>query len=54
MRASNEKLSIKNSILRNPKIITKRKRNLNQETVSQAQVYEDTAEQFETEVAEIR
>jgi hypothetical protein len=54
MRASNKKLSIKNSILRNPKIITKRKRNLNQDTVSQAQVYKNTTEQFETEAAKIR
>jgi hypothetical protein len=54
MRASNEMLSIENSILRNPKITKKRKRNLDQETVSQAEVYEDTAEQFETKAAEIR
>jgi hypothetical protein len=45
---------MENSVLRNPKTTTKRKRNLNQEMVSQAQIYEDTAEQLETDATEIR
>jgi hypothetical protein len=54
VRASNEKLSIENSILRKPKITKKRKRNLNQEMKSQAQIYDEAAAHYETEVAVIR
>jgi hypothetical protein len=45
---------MENSVLRNLKTIIMRKRNLNQEMVSQAQIYKDTAEQLETDAAEIR
>ena len=53
-RASNEKLSIENSILRKPKITKKRKRNLNQEMRSQAEIYDEAAASFEQEAAVIR
>jgi regulator of replication initiation timing len=53
-RATNEKLSIENSILRKPKITKKRKRNLNQEMKSKAQVYDNAAAHHEQEAATIR
>ena len=54
VRASNEKLSIENSILRKPKITKKRKRNLNQEMGSQAEIYDDAAAHYDKEAAVIR
>jgi regulator of replication initiation timing len=54
VRASNEKLSIENSILRKPKITKKRKRNLNKEMTSQAEVYDEVAANFEKEAVVIR
>ena len=54
IRASNEKLSIENSILRKPKITKKRKRNLNREMGSQAEIYDEAAAHHEQEAAIIR
>jgi DDE superfamily endonuclease/Tc5 transposase DNA-binding domain len=54
VRASNEKLSIENSILRKPKITKKRKRHLNQEMRSQAEIYEEAAANYEKEAVVIR
>ena len=54
IRASNEKLSMENSILRKPKITKKRKRNLNQEMKSKAQIYDEAAAHHEQEAAVIR
>ena len=54
VRASNEKLSIENSILRKPKITKKRKRHLNQEMQSQADIYDEAAANYEKEAAVIR
>ena len=51
VRASNEKLSIENSILRKPKITKKRKRHLNQEMQSQAEIYDEAAANDEKAVA---
>ena len=53
-RASNEKLSIENSILRKPKITKKRKRNLNQEMGSQAEIYDEAAVYYKKEATVIR
>jgi hypothetical protein len=54
VRASNEKLSMENSILRKLKITKKRKRNLNQEMKSKAQIYDEAAAHHEQEAAVIR
>jgi regulator of replication initiation timing len=54
VRASNKKLNIENSILRKLKITKKRKRHLNQEMQSQAEIYDEAAANFETGAAVIR
>jgi len=53
-RANNEKLGKENSVLRKPKITKTRKRNLNQEMGSRADLYDEAAAKYEKDTAEIR